>query len=1679
MSTLIGEMEIRLRADIARLQRDMDDARRVVGDATASMTRAANTAKAAFAGMAAGFGMSEIIRMSDQYAKFTAQLRLATDSQLQYNQAYADVKRIASTSQADLAATGTLYGRIASGTKELGLSQQKVAAIVEATNLSLKVSGATSEESASAILQLSQAFGAGALRGEEFNAVNEAAPRLMRAIADGMGVPVGALKNMASEGKITSQVLAEVLPGALDTLRDESSKVQTVAGAFTNLKSNVMEFVGMESQASGAVSALTGGINLLANNLDLLTGSALTLGAAKVGSVLAGWAVETYKQVAASMALQAANVALAESELASAGAKLGQLGATQAMIVVAREEAVAKLASSNSNIAAARTAIAAAEAAGVQSFALYTVRLATAELTVAEAQRSAMLAELAILGRQQASVSAQMTAALAAQTAAQAALNKATAGGAAVAGVASRALGLLGGPVGAIITLLGAGVMAWQAWGDKGSEAEKKVTQTLAEEIDDYLANLQKQIDKLKERNDLAGKKMTPAAEPTTDSDKKREAIVKEINRVANDTDMNITAKTELMRVWGGRLAKLTGEMESFNVAQQKNKDLTFDAKYAEWLGKNGSAAQKEAYDLEQLRKEYGRVTPEMQKFVREKYADKGVKAEVSEYATLIVSIREKIAASKQEEAGATDLTEAQKLQIALDEKVKEGKLKLTPAHKAEYEALIKTLAASESVIATKKRAAEADKEIADFNKRYSEGLEATSKVLEKMVTDAQDEADKNEEAAKTYGLSKTEIEKLTLARLEDQMAQHAGMGLTLGEIETLEKMIAAKKRSVSALGSIDVMDDAKKASEELDKLLDPTKAQSFGDALRTAFGSAGDSISKLTGSLQKYGEQQAANEDARALAATASKGTDAQRAKAIADLAQINRRSTQQQLASYGDMAGAAAGFFSEHSKGYRALMATSQVFHAAELAMELEATATKLFSTATVTAAKTTAAVAENVAVASTVPVTLAAEGAKSTAYGVSALAAALAAPFPANIPAFATVAAMLAAIGVAVSGGGSGAAGVNPNSAAERQKIQGTGTVLGDPAAKSASMAHSLEIMQKNSELELDYQNSMLGALRNIETALGGAAKGILQTGGITGGSAFGTVASANNSLIGASHTKDITDSGVQFAGTFGQLRSGAGRGRQYEDVYTTSDGGLFRSGWSRTDTNYKALSAEAMKPFSLIFDNMGDLLVDAGAKLGQDSAWLTSAINAISVDFGVSLRGLTGQDLTDALSAGVSVAMDKVTTQAFPYIQQFQKMGEGLGETLVRVASDVQGVDSVFSSMSKSVLGMSIEAKERLVEAAGGLEKFASSAKSFMQNFYSEEEQRAATKAKLNPVLAQYGLTTEGANAQKMFRDFVIGLNVTTAAGAQTYATLMGLEQAFYDVTEAAISQRKDLQEQLDQLTMTSAELLAKQRDALDESNRALFDQVQAAQKAKDAQDAAKSSLGDFIGRMKSFAETTASLNNSLVLGDLTTLTPEQQYAEARRQFEQTRQAAGAGDATAQGNLQSIEQAFLQVSKKLYAGDAQYSSDLATVMRTNDELSKWAAGSVDVAQASLDALNNSSASLTDISSTLKLIAQGVQYLPAALAGQDAPTFTAAYAPIDYSRMGTLDMAPLVAEVKALREEVKGLRADGQKQSDAEMAANAAAAQRAAETVADATRDSATDKAWAAANSERKPS
>lgn len=207
--------------------------------------------------LAAGFSVRGLAEAADAYANLQARLRLAGRSQDEFAASQAAVQRIASAAQVSLTETAVLYTRIANSLKDTNVSQAAFVDTTEAVALALRLSGASVAEAQSTMLQFSQAIASGVLRGEEFNAVSEAAPRLLQALAVSLNKPVGELRAMAKAGELTRDVLINGLAAELPTLRREAEGLpKTLSGAFTEMGNRVLVMVGQIDQATGASASL-------------------------------------------------------------------------------------------------------------------------------------------------------------------------------------------------------------------------------------------------------------------------------------------------------------------------------------------------------------------------------------------------------------------------------------------------------------------------------------------------------------------------------------------------------------------------------------------------------------------------------------------------------------------------------------------------------------------------------------------------------------------------------------------------------------------------------------------------------------------------------------------------------------------------------------------------------------------------------------------------------------------------------------------------------------------------------------------------------------------------------------------------------------------------------------------------------------------------------------------------------------------------------------------------------------------------------------------------------------------------------------------------------------------------------------------------------------------------------
>lgn len=226
------------------------------------------------------------IQITDEAKKMDAQLRLATSSQEEFNRAQAETMRIAQENVAPVGDVVALYARLAPALRDVGRGQEDALRIIDAVTKSLRISGATAAETASTIQQFSQALGSGVLRGEEFNTLAESSPRLLRALADGLNVNVGALREMASQGKLTADVIANSLIGQLPKLTEEASQLpETFGGAATKFNNILVESVSRLDDFTGASESAISSVNRLSGALQAASKAKVPEGLSKFAEI--------------------------------------------------------------------------------------------------------------------------------------------------------------------------------------------------------------------------------------------------------------------------------------------------------------------------------------------------------------------------------------------------------------------------------------------------------------------------------------------------------------------------------------------------------------------------------------------------------------------------------------------------------------------------------------------------------------------------------------------------------------------------------------------------------------------------------------------------------------------------------------------------------------------------------------------------------------------------------------------------------------------------------------------------------------------------------------------------------------------------------------------------------------------------------------------------------------------------------------------------------------------------------------------------------------------------------------------------------------------------------------------------------------------------------------------------
>lgn len=581
--------------------------------------------------------------------------------------------------------------------------------------------------------------------------------------------------------------------------------------------------------------------------------------------------------------------------------------------------------------------------------------------------------------------------------------------------------------------------------------------------------------------------------------------------------------------------------------------------------------------------------------------------------------------------------------------------------------------------------------------------------------------------------------------------------------------------------------------------------------------------------------------------------------------------------------------------------------------------------------------------------------------------------------------------------------------------RQAQQGTGTVLGDIAAQSESIANAADITAGATRDLVGINRDMLRALQSVQAGISGASTLIARDAGNVQfadfdapesrfvevlGSLPGIFGSAMSHLFGGS--SKVTDSGIQLAGgSFSDLMQGVDL-QAYQD--TKYKKWKYGSTYRRTD--YADVSGSVEDQFTAVFNSIADSVSAGAVAVGLAGDDVTQAIAEYEVSFTeISLKGLNAQEQQAQIQAVFSTIFDGLASDVVPFLSDFQLAGEGVGETLARVATQVQVVDEAsyrlgFNAEHKTAEQFAYLSDE-LIKAAGGIESFISGMSGFVDTFAPEVHKLDLLSTDLSRALADVGLEVP-ASRDAMW-DLMQTLDAGTESGRTQIATLLELtdladqyyaaqqssaealaaesERATAERLEqerlaaaeqaALLQQRYELETQLLRAQGDEAQAIARERQAqlesLDPSLRSIMEAIYAAEDLQVSTAKVQSELSDYFGSLSNYitSETDAIADDyrkriellqeqsrvarelrdytqQLRLSDLSPYDPSEKLTAASEQFAALLVKAEAGDLEAAAQLQSAADTYLKNADSYYGRTDAYTSVFEGVAGALDSL-----------------------------------------------------------------------------------------------------------------------------------------
>lgn len=491
-------------------------------------------------------------------------------------------------------------------------------------------------------------------------------------------------------------------------------------------------------------------------------------------------------------------------------------------------------------------------------------------------------------------------------------------------------------------------------------------------------------------------------------------------------------------------------------------------------------------------------------------------------------------------------------------------------------------------------------------------------------------------------------------------------------------------------------------------------------------------------------------------------------------------------------------------------------------------------------------------------------------------------------------------------------------------------------------------------------------LAGSTAGIFSAVGGAGTAFIGGAGTAiGGAGMGTAAGMGASLAAlAGPLAAIAAIGTVLYVGFKRTKKPIGSGIQGEFGVDGFDG-----------ENYTDWKSKALFLKTKYFQTTSPLDDKSIAKMSEAMALLRSSTseyaNVLSLpvdkiaEFTTKIKvALTGdaagdKKAIDDMFLGIADSLANLTGNFGKFIQG----GETAATTLKRLATEFASIDAVLHSVSMTfgAVGLeSMEARERLINLAGGLDALAQKTAFYAQNFLTEAERLAPVQADVTAAMAALGYA--GITSKQELADVVRGLDLTSESGAKTYAALMNIAPAFAAVADAADAANDAMIARYKTVVGATFQALQRAVDAERSSVQKHIDEITGSiGKLTSLSSALKSTLGSMTiagnaggDRMAAQAQIAGALNLARTTGILPSAEslagalnvvaqPSEQlfgsFVEYAQDFARTAADINSLDSLTQGQLTVEQQALSAAQGQLTALDGILASAQAQIDAIN--------------------------------------------------------------------------------------------------------------------------------------------